>query len=190
MIGRITGILIDKLPPTICVDVNGVGYDIDVPMNTLYDLPELGAKVTLYTHLAVREDAQLLYGFLRPEDRIAFRSLIKVSGIGARTALAVLSGMSTQDLANAIASQETGLLLKVPGIGAKTAARLLLELKGKFIATSSSTGTAQNSNKKDILNALIALGYSEKESLAAVKNLGNEISVSDGIRQSLQLFAK
>lgn len=190
MIGRISGILIEKLPPTICIDVNGIGYDIDVPMNTLYDLPELGAKVTLYTHLAVREDAHILYGFLRPEERIAFRTLIKVSGIGARTALSILSGMSTQDLANAIANQDAGLLVKVPGIGAKTAARLLLELKGKFSAANLASDSPQHSDKDDILNALIALGYSEKESLAAVKHLANDVSVSDGIRQALQQLAR
>ncbi len=190
MIGRISGILIEKLPPTICVDVNGVGYDIDVPMSTLYDLPELGAKVSLYTHLAVREDAHILYGFLRPEERVAFRTLIKVSGIGARTALGILSGMSTQDLANAINQQEVGLLTKVPGIGPKTAARLILELKGKFHATTADSIAPQQSDKNDILNALIALGYSEKESLATVKALPNDVSVSDGIRQALQQLAR
>ena len=190
MIGRINGILIEKLPPTICVDVNGVGYDIDVPMSTLYDLPELGAKVALYTHLTVREDAHILYGFLRADERAAFRTLIKVSGIGARTALGILSGMSTQDLATAINNQEVGLLTKVPGIGPKTAARLLLELKGKFHAVSSSAVAPQQSDKNDILNALIALGYSEKESIAAVKLLPNNVSVSNGIRQALQQLAR
>ncbi|MDY3330564.1 MAG: Holliday junction branch migration protein RuvA [Pelistega sp.] len=190
MIGRINGILIEKLPPTICVDVNGVGYDLEVPMSTLYDLPEIGGKVALYTHLAVREDAHVLYGFLRADERLAFRTLIKVSGIGARTALAILSGMSSQELSQAISQQDASLLVKIPGIGAKTAARLLLELKGKFTAVSSSPEDNTPSAKSDILNALMALGYSEKESLATVKSLPSDISVSDGIRQALQQMAK
>lgn len=185
MISRINGVLIEKLPPTICVDVNGVGYDLEVPMSTFYDLPEIGAKVSLYTHLAIREDAHVLYGFLRTDERLAFRTLIKVSGIGARTALAILSGMSSEELAQAIAQQDATPLTKVPGIGAKTAARLLLELKGKFIATATATA-ATPSAQDDILNALLALGYSEKESKHAMKALPNGISVSEGIRLALQ----
>ena len=146
MIGRINGILIEKLPPTICVDVNGVGYDIDVPMSTLYDLPELGAKVALYTHLTVREDAHILYGFLRADERAAFRTLIKVSGIGARTALGILSGMSTQDLATAINNQEVGLLTKVPGIGPKTAARQ--GAKGSRVGGSQSSARRANAAQR------------------------------------------
>ncbi|WP_159991813.1 Holliday junction branch migration protein RuvA [Pelistega ratti] len=190
MIGRITGILIEKLPPHICVDINGVGYDLEVPMSTLYDLPDLGGKVSLFTHLAIREDAHILYGFLTAEERIAFRSLIKVSGIGARTALAILSGMSNQTLSQAIQQQDASLLVKIPGIGAKTAARLLLELKGKFDLSSHTTENQQPSVQSDILNALMALGYSEKESRHAVKQLPADISVSDGIRLALQQFAK
>ncbi|NOL49750.1 Holliday junction branch migration protein RuvA [Pelistega europaea] len=188
MISRINGILIEKLPPTICIDVNGIGYDVEVPMSTFYDLPEVGAKVSLYTHLAIREDAHVLYGFLRTEERIAFRTLIKVSGIGARTALAILSGLSCEELAQAIAQQEATALTKVPGIGAKTAARLLLELKGKFsVASISPTGVATvPSAQDDILNALLALGYSEKESKQAMKTLPPGISVSEGIRLALQ----
>lgn len=190
MISRINGILIEKLPPTICVDVNGIGYDLEVPMSTLYDLPEIGGKVALYTHLAVREDAHTLYGFLKAEERLAFRTLIKVSGIGARTALAILSGMSSTELAHAITQEDASLLVKIPGIGAKTAARLLLELKGKFTATTNTTEAQTPSAKSDILNALLALGYSEKESMSVVKNLSADLSVSDGIRQALQLLAK
>ena len=186
MIGRISGILIEKLPPSICVDVNGIGYDIEVPMSTYYDLPDVGAKVTLFTHLAIREDAHMLYGFLRAEERLAFRSLIKVSGIGARTALAILSSMSSQDLGHAISQQDASLLVKVPGIGAKTAARLLLELKGKFTTLAPIAETSSPSAKSDILNALLALGYSEKESQQAIKKLPADVDVSEGIRLALQ----
>ena len=190
MIGRLTGTLIEKLPPTVCLDVNGVGYDIDVPMSTLYDLPELGAKVTLFTHLAVREDAHTLFGFLHAAERSTFRALIKVSGIGSRTALALLSGMSVSDLAASIANQDAALLLKVPGIGKKTAERLLLELRGKLGDTHSTQTNPANHSQTDILNALIALGYSERESQAALKTLPVEITVSDGIRMALKSLAK
>lgn len=186
MISRINGILIEKLPPTICIDVNGVGYDVEVPMSTFYDLPEIGGKVSLYTHLAIREDAHVLYGFLRTDERIAFRTLIKVSGIGARTALAILSGLSYDELAQAITQQETTALTKIPGIGAKTAARLILELKGKLSTSTTTTATAKLSDREDILNALLALGYSEKESVQAMKALPSGISVSEGIRLVLQ----
>ena len=165
MIGRITGTLIEKLPPTICVDVGGIGYDIDVPMSTLYSLPETGARVTLYTHLTVREDAHILYGFGSAGERSAFRELIKVSGIGARTALSVLSGLSVADLAQAITLQESGRLTRVPGIGKKTAERLLLEMRGKLGADIGAAAHVTHDNQSDILNDLLALGYSEKESL-------------------------
>jgi Holliday junction DNA helicase RuvA len=190
MIGRITGTLIEKSPPTVCVDVNGVGYDVDVPMSTLYSLPETGARVVLYTHLTVREDAHLLYGFATPAERSAFRELIKVSGIGARIALAVLSGMSVNDLAQAITLQESGRLTRVPGIGKKTAERLLLEMRGKLGADIGATAHAVPDSQSDILNALLALGYSDKESLAALKGLPEGVGVSDGIRQALKALAR
>ncbi|MCC2594943.1 Holliday junction branch migration protein RuvA [Pusillimonas sp. MFBS29] len=190
MIGRITGTLIEKTPPIVCIDVSGVGYEIDVPMSTLYDLPENGATVTLYTHLAVREDAHTLYGFLSPKERSAFRALIKVTGIGARTALAVLSGMSVDDLANAITQQETGLLTRVPGIGKKTAERLLLELRGKLGADLSHTGGAVSSGRDDILNALLSLGYSNSETQAALKGLPEGVDVAEGIRLALKSLAR
>src|SRR3546814_2136756 len=155
MIGRITGTLIEKTPPLVWVDVGGVGYEIDLPMSTLYDLPDNCATITLYTHLAVREDAHTLYGFLSPKERSAFRALIKVTGIGARTALAVLSGMSVDELANAITQQETGLLTRVPGIGKKTAERLLLELRGKLGGDLSHGAVTVSSGRDDILNALL-----------------------------------
>ena len=191
MIGRITGTLLDKTPPTICVQTGGLGYEIDVPMSTLYDLPEAGAQVTLYTHLAIREDAHVLYGFITAQERITFRALIKVTGIGARTALAVLSGMTTDDLALAIREQETGRLTRVPGIGKKTAERLLLELKDKLGAPAHyGSGTNASSGRDDILNALMALGYSNNESQAALKALPADIDVSDGIRQALKSLAR
>jgi len=184
MIGRLTGLLIEKQPPGLCLDVNGVGYDIDVPMSTYYDLPEAGAKVTLYTHLAIREDAHVLYGFLRQDERATFRALIKVTGIGARTALAVLSGMSSADLSAAIAQQDTALLTRVPGIGKKTAERLLLELRGKLDAIAPATPAVTGQN--DVLNALLALGYSDREARAVVKTLPADLGVSEGIRAALK----
>ena len=192
MIGRITGTLAEKQPPHVLVDVGGIGYEIDVPMSTFYNLPVIGERITLYTHLTIREDAHLLYGFGTDAERQAFRQLLKVSGIGAKTALSVLSGMSVHDLANAIAAQETGRITKVPGIGKKTAERLLLELRDKFsaaVATVSTTGAAPSS-EADILNALNALGYNDKEALWAVKQLPPDAAVSDGIRQALKLLSK
>ena len=192
MIGRITGTLIEKHPPQVVLDVGGVGYEIDVPMSTFYNLPATGERIALYTHLAIREDAHLLYGFGTDSERQAFRQLLKVSGIGAKTALSVLSGMSVAELGNAIASQETGRLIRVPGIGKKTAERLLLELRDKFsaaTATVAATGTSP-SGESDILNALNALGYNDKEALWAVQQLPVDLSVSDGIRQALKLLSK
>ncbi|MHB1232191.1 MAG: Holliday junction branch migration protein RuvA [Burkholderiales bacterium] len=192
MIGRITGVLVEKHPPQVLVDVSGVGYEIDVPMSTFYNLPASGERITLYIHLAIREDAHLLYGFGSDSERQAFRQLLKVSGIGAKTALSLLSGMSVADLANAIASQETGRLTKVPGIGKKTAERLLLELRDKFSAavTAVAAANAALSSESDILNALNALGYNDKEAAWAVKQLPADLSVSDGIRQALKLLSK
>jgi len=187
MIGRLTGLLIEKQPPGLCLDVNGVGYDIDVPMSTFYDLPEAGAKVTLFTHLAIRDDAHVLYGFLRQDERATFRALIKVTGIGARTALAVLSGMSSADLSAAIAQQDTALLTRIPGIGKKTAERLLLELRGKLDAIAPATPAATGQN--DVLNALLALGYSDREARATVKSLPAGLDVSEGIRAALKVLS-
>ena len=191
MIGRLTGTLIEKMPPTLCLDVGGVGYEIDVPMSTLYGLPETGAKVTLFTHLTVREDAHILYGFASAQERATFRALIKVTGIGARTALAVLSGMSTEELADAVTRQETGRLTRVPGIGKKTAERLLLELKGKIGADLPTSVPGQPaSNRDDILNALMSLGYSSAESQAALKTLPADIDVAEGIRLALKSLSR
>jgi Holliday junction DNA helicase RuvA len=194
MIGRLTGILLEKNPPQIAIDVQGVGYEVDVPMSTFYNLPATGERVSLFTHLAVREDAHLLFGFLSNEERTAFRQLLKISGIGARTALAVLSGLSVGELAQAVALQEAGRLVKIPGIGKKTAERLLLELKDKLpkagLASHGTTLSATPDASSDILNALLALGYSEKEALLALKQLPAGASVQDGIRQALKLLSK
>lgn len=191
MIGRITGTLIEKHPPQIVVDVGGVGYEVDVSMTTFYNLPAVGEKVSLYTHLAIREDAHLLFGFGSETERRAFRELIKVSGIGAKTALSVLSGLSVDDLAAAVAAQETGRLVKTPGIGKKTAERLLLELKGKldFVAVSLPAAGAGDS-RHDVRQALLALGYNDKEAEHAIKQLPADLPVSDAIRQALKLLSK
>jgi len=191
MIGRLSGLLAEKNPPQIVLDVNGVGYELDVPMSSFYNLPAVGEKVTLLTHFAVREDGHFLYGFLSEGERFAFRQLLKISGIGARTALSVLSGLSVGDLAAAVARQEVGRLLKIPGIGKKTAERLLLELKGKLAETTGAAlPAAVDDAKQDILNALLALGYNEKEAASAMKLLPPDVGTSDGIRQALKLLSK
>lgn len=190
MIGRLTGTLYEKMPPRIGLDVQGVGYEIDVSMTTFYALPELGSQVTILTHLTVREDAHILFGFSTAEERAAFRELVKVSGIGARTALSVLSGLSVTELAQAITLQETAHLIRVPGIGKKTAERLLLEMKGKLGADLGITPSVAQGGQTDILHALTALGYSEREALAALKTLPEGVSVSDGIRLALKSLSR
>ena len=190
MIGRLTGTLLEKNPPQVIVDVHGLGYEVDVPMSTFYNLPAIGEKVTLLTHFVVREDGHFLYGFASQSERFAFRQLVKISGIGARMALAVLSGLSVSDLAQAIARQEAGRLVKVPGIGKKTAERLLLELKGKLTEVVPSAAFAVDDNQHDILNALLALGYNDREAAAAMKPLPAGLSTSDGIRQALKQLSK
>lgn len=192
MIGRLTGTLLEKNPPQILLDVQGVAYEIDVPMSTFYNLPVLHERVVLHTQLIVREDAHLLYGFGTSDERAAFRLLLKISGVGPRLALSVLSGLSLADLADAVANKEAGRLVKIPGVGKKTAERLLLELQGKFTTSgvSAATGTAASSAVSDIVNALQALGYNEKEADWAAKQLPKEVGVSDGIRQALKLLSK
>jgi len=192
MIGRLTGILVEKNPPQIVVDVAGVGYEVDVPMSTFYNLPETGSKLTLVTHLVVREDAHLLYGFLTEQERRTFRRLTRISGIGAKIALAVLSGLSVAELAQAVTLQESGRLTKVPGIGKKTAERILLELKDKLGAElTTAVGVHRPAPaSSDILNALLTLGYSDKEAVAAVRTLPADVAVADGIRQALKLLGK
>ena len=192
MIGRLSGTLLEKNPPQILLDVGGVAYEVDVPMSTFYNLPGTGEPVTLFTHLVVREDAHLLFGFGTENERRAFRQLLRISGIGARTALSVLSGLSVAELAQAVTLQESGRLTKIPGIGKKTAERILLEMKDKLGADlASSVGVHRAAPaSSDILNALVALGYSDKEAVAAVKELPEGIAVADGIRQALKRLAK
>lgn len=191
MIGRLQGKLVEKAPPQILIDVNGVGYEVDVPMSTFCNLPAEGQSVTLLTHMVVREDAQLLYGFATASERQAFRALIRISGIGPRIALAVLSGMSSNDLADAVEQGNTGLLTRVPGIGKKTAERLVLELKGKLNGSAfASTGPTTSAVQNDIVSALIALGYSEREAQSAVRQLPPDVTVNDGIRLTLKALAR
>ena len=190
MIGKLTGTLEDKNPPQVLLDCHGVGYEVHVPMSTFYNLPELGSKVSLLTHFVVREDAQILYGFASAPEREAFRQLIKISGVGPRTALSVLSGMSVTELAQAVTLQEAGRLIKVPGIGKKTAERLLLELKGKLGADIGASPNLSSAAQADILQALVALGYSDKEAAVALKALPADVGVSEGIKLALRALAK
>ena len=191
MIGRISGILLEKNPPQIVVTAGGLGYEIDVPMSTLYQLPELGQPVTLFTHLVVREDAHLLYGFASLDERVAFRQLVKISGVGAKLALAVLSGMETGELAQVIARQDVARLVRIPGIGRKTAERLLLELRGKMQDTASMVASHVVRNAVDeVVEALLALGYNEREAGAAVRGLVAGVAVEDGIRAALKWLAQ
>jgi holliday junction DNA helicase RuvA len=196
MIGRITGTLLEKNPPQITVDAGGIGYEIDVPMSTFYNLPAAGERVSLHTHLVVREDAHLMFGFLTEDERAMFRQLLKISGVGARTALAILSGLSVGEIAQAVVMQDAGRLVKIPGIGKKTAERLLLELKDRLpkvqlsgVAKVGAGATAPDATS-DILNALLALGYNEREAQGAMKQLPPDAGVSDGIRQALKLLSK
>ena len=191
MIGRLSGILLEKNPPQLLIDCSGVGYEVSVPMSTFYNLPGLGEKVVLLTHFVVREDAQLLYGFGNAGEREVFRQLIRIAGVGARTALSILSGMSVAELSSAVTLQESGRLTRIPGIGKKTAERLLLELKGKLGADIGVVGGAvRDDAQADVLNALVALGYSDKEALLAIKNMPTGSSVSDGIKFALKALSK
>lgn len=192
MIGRLTGILLERNPPQLLLDVQGVAYEVDVPMSTFYNLPGTGERITLFTHMVVREDAHLLFGFGSESERRAFRQLLKIAGIGARTALSVLSGLSVAELAQAVTLQESGRLTKIPGIGKKTAERLLLELKDKLGADLTTAVGVHRAPPaaSDILHALLALGYSDKEAVGVVKKLPEGLAVSDGIRQALKLLAK
>ena len=191
MIGRLEGRLLEKNPPTLLVDVNGVGYEVDVPMSTFYQLPAISERIVLLIHFAVREDAHQLYGFATGAERSAFRELIKISGVGARTALSVLSGLSVTELAQAITLQESARLTRIPGIGKKTAERLLLELKGKLGADLGTAATGGGGDASaDIVHALLALGYNEREAGTAVRQLPAGTGTSDGIRLALKSLAK
>ncbi|MET0518504.1 MAG: Holliday junction branch migration protein RuvA [Burkholderiaceae bacterium] len=186
MIGKLSGVIAEKSPPQVLIDVQGVGYVVDVPMSTFYNLPGLGERASLLTHLSIREDAHVLFGFLTAEERSTFRQLIRISGVGPKMALSLLSGLSIAELAQAVAKQELGRLVKVPGIGKKTAERLLLELKGKLATDLSAPISVANDNQADILQALLALGYSEKEAGAALKALPVDVGVSEGIKLALK----
>ena len=191
MIGRLAGTLVAKAPPQVMLDVQGVGYELDVPMSTFYHLPALGEPVVLLTQFVVREDAQLLFGFLTVPERATFRELTRISGVGPRTALAILSGLSVQELAQAVSLQDGARLVKVPGIGKKTAERLLLELKGRLAPDLSPTAAAPLGDAQaDILQALLALGYNEREAQAALKALPPAIGVSDGIKLALKALTR
>lgn len=192
MIGRLTGLMLEKQPPLVLVDVQGVGYEINVPMSTFYNLPAVGVKITLHTYLVVREDVHLLFGFATEAERQVFRQLVKISGVGARTALAILSGLSVSDLHQAVAAQDSRQIIKIPGIGKKTAERLLLELRDKLSSGMVGIDSSMPSSKvsSDILNALLSLGYNDREASWAIKQLPSEVSVSEGIRQALKLLSK
>lgn len=192
MIGRITGTLLEKHPPLVLMDVNGIGYEIDVPMSTFCKLPDIGEKVTLHTHFWVREEAHLLFGFMTEQERVLFRQLTKISGIGARTGLAILSGLSVADLHQAVVAQDSMRLTKVPGIGKKTAERLLLELRDRIspLSVLSETGGTMSVVDKDVLSALLALGYNDREANRALGQLPEGVTVSDGIMQSLKFLSK
>ena len=190
MIGRLTGTLVEKSPPQVLVDAAGVGYEVDVPMSTFYQLPGVGERIVLLTHFVVREDAQQLFGFLTHEERATFRLLVKISGVGPRTALAILSGLSVAELAQAVTLQESGRLVKVPGIGKKTAERLLLELKGKLGPDLARPASVASDAQADIVQALVALGYSEREAAAALKALPPDVGVADGIRLALKALSR
>ncbi|MDR1367174.1 MAG: Holliday junction branch migration protein RuvA [Candidatus Accumulibacter sp.] len=189
MIGCLSGILLEKNPPQVLIDVHGIGYEVDVPMSTFYNLPANGEKVTLLTHFAVREDGHFLYGFCTSQERETFKRLLKVSGIGARMALAVLSGMSVKDLAQTVVRQDIGPLVKIPGIGKKTAERLLLELKDR-LGGAETIFPAGEGSRSDVLNALLALGYNEREARAAMKPIPASLTTAEGIRQALKLLSK
>ena len=190
MIGRLSGKLIARHPPHVLIDVQGVGYELDVPMSTFYQLPPTGSEVTLLTHLIVREDAHQLFGFASDTERGAFRQLLRISGVGARIALAVLSGLSVTELQQAVTTQDSGRLVKIPGIGKKTAERLLLELRDKLDVVAAAVPVGGVREDEDVANALLALGYNEREAAWAVKQLPAGVSVNDAIRQALKLLSK
>lgn len=191
MIARLNGLLVEKSPPLIVIDCAGVGYEVEVPMSTFYNLPDIGVQVALLTHMVVREDAQLLYGFGTQREKDTFRQLLKVNGIGAKSALSILSGVSIEDLTEAVANQDVAVLTRIPGVGKKTAERLLLELKDKFdtVSLGSVIGQAKSATQ-DVLNALLALGYNEREAVASVKLLDKDVTVSEGIKQALKSLSR
>lgn len=196
MIGRLTGTLVRKEPPSLLLDVGGVGYELEAPMSTFYDLPASGENVVLFTHLVVREDAHLLYGFTRESQRQLFRNLLKVNGVGPRVALAVLSGLTEQELLTCLAHEDIARLTKVPGIGRKTAERLVIEMRDKVdLATAPPAGAARPAGApadpaQEAVSALIALGYKPSEANRAVSGVGGDgMACEDLIRQALKMLA-
>lgn len=195
MIGHLQGILIEKQPPQLTIDLSGVGYEVLVPMSTLYQLPDIGQSVKLYIHQQIREDAHILYGFVSLAERTLFKQFIKINGVGPKIGLALLSTLSIEELLLIIATKDTKRLLAVPGIGQKTAERLVLELQGKSITDVPLTNHALSAHGKklqilnDIAGALLALGYSEKESSTMVKNLPDDVDINTGIRLALKQSA-
>lgn len=181
MIGRIQGVLVIKQPPYLMVDVNGVGYELQAPMSTFYRLPELGQAITLLTHLVVREDAHLLYGFIKEQERAMFRSLIKVSNIGPKSALTILSGIEPEAFARCILEQDTASLSKLPGIGKKTAERLVIEMRDRIDDWQATTGLGQEVSLglevtvtdavQDAISALVALGYKPQDAKRAIQRI-------------------
>lgn len=189
MISRLRGIVLEKNPPSVIVDVHGVGYEAQVSMQTFYTLPAIGEEVQLYTQLVVREDAHLLFGFSSKEERETFQALVKVSGIGAKIALGILSALTSDELASAVANEDIKRLTAAPGIGKKTAERMVLELRGKLMSSTQPDGAiaiAENSQHDDIIHTLIALGYNDKEARQACKNLPEGTDVSEGVRLALK----
>jgi len=202
MIGRIQGKIIDKQPPQLLIDVQGVGYEIDAPMSTFYQLPNLGELVTLHTHLVVREDAQLLYGFASLSERGLFRTLIKINGVGAKLALTILSGMNSNEFVSCVQNNDAAALVRLPGVGKKTAERLIIELRDKLKDLVPNTDntlsgadmlmtTGASSPVADAVSALISLGYKEAEASRMVRGIDtNELGTEDIIRLSLQAAVK
>lgn len=195
MIGRLQGVVLAKNAPSILLDVHGVGYELEVPMSTFCDLPTLQAAVVLHTHLVIREDAHLLYGFATLAERSAFRLLLKVAGVGPKLALALLSGLSVGELAGIVARQEPARLTRVPGVGKKTAERLLLELRDKFVDTDFGVSSGSPAGQaaaahNDVANALLGLGYNEKEVARALKDMPEDTALEEAIRRSLRLLSR
>ncbi|HLT04643.1 MAG TPA: Holliday junction branch migration protein RuvA [Pseudomonas sp.] len=198
MIGRLHGTLADKQPPFLLLDVSGVGYELEVPMTTLYRLPPVGESLTLHIHLVVREDAQLLYGFAEKRERELFRELIRLNGVGPKLALALMSGLEVDELVRCVQSQDTARLMKIPGVGKKTAERLLVELKDRFKAWEAIPGSAPvtlepsasvavSSAESDAVSALIALGFKPQEASRAVAAVQEDgLSSEELIRRALK----
>lgn len=190
MIGRIKGLLVEKNPPLVAVDINGITYELNAPMSTIYELPDLGEEVCLYTHLLVREDAHLLFGFFSAREREFFRTLLKVNGVGAKIAIAILSGLSVEDLSNVVQQKDVLRITKVPGIGKKTAERLILELRDKLSVISGGELNSSGGEIEDAVGALVALGYSDRDARNALLKVSGELAVAELIRQALRILSK